>query len=162
MGRDIWTNLPRGVDSVRVRRLMSEIEMWLHEHPVNTHRRSRSALVVSGLWLWGDGLADAAPVAVQGWTAGDDPLFASFARQSAYPGAVHSGVVTIADWPGTPAWHRSEDRWLVPAVRDLKAGRLRTIELSAANRRLSISARGLRRFWRRARPWWETFGVGGA
>ncbi len=158
-GGDIWADLPRGPDSPRVRRVMSEIEMWLFDHAINDRRRARAAPVISGLWLWGGGLAETPSPEVRGWTAGDDPLFACFAPQSDYPGPAHSGVVTVDAWPGTALWSRAEDRWLVPAMRDLKAGRLRTIELSAARRRFSVSPRGLRRFWRRERPWWEAFGV---
>jgi hypothetical protein len=155
-GRDIWTHLPRGTDSRRVRRLMSEIEMWLFEHAVNEHRRARSTPIISGLWPWGEGRADVPPPAVHGWTAGDDPLFGAYPRESRYPGADRSGVVAVSDWPGTPAWRDVEDRWLMPALGDLRSGRLRSIDLSAGNLCYSLSAGALRRFWRRARPWWET------
>ncbi len=53
--RDIWDALPSGPDSGRVRRLMSEIEMWLFDHPVNRDRRSRGSS------------ADQRPVAVGRW-----------------------------------------------------------------------------------------------
>ena len=32
--------MPRGPDAVRVRRLMSEMEMWLFDHAVNESRRA--------------------------------------------------------------------------------------------------------------------------
>ena len=38
-----------------LRRLSTEIEMWLHEHPVNDARRRRGQTPVTGLWLWGGG-----------------------------------------------------------------------------------------------------------
>jgi hypothetical protein len=143
-----------------VRRLASEIEMWLFDHAVNRQRGELARPPISSLWLWGGGPGDAEAPAVRGWTAGDDPLFASFAPQSRYPGASSSGVVAVADWPGTPAWERAEELWLAPAVDDLKSGRLESIELSARRRCVRLRARTLRRFWRRARPWWETLADG--
>jgi hypothetical protein len=42
-----------------VRRLGAEIEMWLHDHPVNDARSRRGEVPVTGLWLWGGGRAPA-------------------------------------------------------------------------------------------------------
>ncbi len=155
-GHDLWAYLPRGDDAARLRRLTSEIEMWLFDHAVNRRRRERQQPDINALWLWGEGAADAAPPQLSGWTAGNDPLFGSFAPTSHYPGGSTSGVVTVPDWPGSPLWREAEERWLSPALADLRAGRLSSIELSARRTRLRLSARALRRFWRRARPWWET------
>lgn len=165
LSRDLWPSLPRGRDAARLRRLMSEIEMWLFEHEVNARRRSRGSPTISGLWLWGGGPIIESLPAVEGWTAGKDPMFNAFAPRSHYPGAaasgvVASGVVVIGDWPGTSAWSGAEERWLAPALADLAARRLSSIDLSLGDRSLTVSTRGLRRFWCRVRPWWEIFGVG--
>jgi len=154
-GHDIWPYLPRGEDAPRLARLATEIEMWLFDHAVNRRRRESQRPVVTGLWLWGQGAADAGPPPVRGWTAGDDPLFSSFARAAGYPGASTSGVVAVPDWPGTPLWSEVEERWLAPALSDLRAGRLQSIALSAQRRCVRLNARALLRFWRRPRPWWE-------
>jgi len=154
-GHDLWGYLPQGEDAARLRSLTSEIEMWLFDHPVNRRRHETQRPVINALWLWGGGAADAGPLAVNGWTAGEDPLFASLTPASRYPGAATSGVVAVPDWPGSPPWHDVEERWLAPAVADLRAGRLESIRLSARRRSMQLNARALRRFWRRARPWWE-------
>ncbi|MDT9702931.1 hypothetical protein, partial [Streptomyces sp. P17] len=36
-----------------MRRLGVELEMWLHEHPLNTGRERAGQLRVIGLWPWG-------------------------------------------------------------------------------------------------------------
>ena len=41
--------------SIALRRLGAEIEMWLHDHPINDTRRRRGELPVTSLWLWGAG-----------------------------------------------------------------------------------------------------------
>jgi len=58
---DVAGALPEGPGSGYLRRLGAEIEMWLHEHPVNQARLARRDLPVSTLWLWGnDSVATAA------------------------------------------------------------------------------------------------------
>jgi hypothetical protein len=170
LGGDVWAHQPRGEGSAGLRRVSSEIEMWLFDHAVNAARRARGLPVISALWLWGGGAGDTALPRVAGWTAGDDALFSTFDRQSQYPAAagpavaggaapLRSGVVVVSAWPGTAAWRESERRWLSPALDDLKAGRLNRIEISAASTSFSVSERALRRFWRRSAAWWEAFGV---
>ncbi len=164
LGKDVWAHQPRGADSAALRRLGTEIEMWLFGHAVNAARGARGVPVISALWLWGGGPGNAPVPCIEGRAAGDDALFSAIERQSQYPGAAgagppRSGVVVLADWPGTAAWRESEQRWLDPALCDLKAGGLQGIEISAAATSFSLNARSLRRFWRRTRPWWEAFGL---
>jgi hypothetical protein len=59
--------------------------------------------------------------------------------------------------PGGPGWQNAQSQWLEPAVAALKSGRLNQLLLSAANRRCTLTRAGLRRFWRRSRPWSEHF-----
>ncbi len=56
-GEDIRELLPGGRDGLQVRRLMNELQMLLHEHPVNEERTRRGLPVVNALWLWGFGTA---------------------------------------------------------------------------------------------------------
>jgi hypothetical protein len=136
---------------------------------VNTARRARGAAVITSLWLWGGGSLEAEFPVVQGWTAGEDPLFAAFERESRYPESARDegrtarpGVVVVAEAPGTAEWQSAEARFVIPAVADLKAKRLGAIELSQGARAFRLSASGLRRFWRRERPWWESFATSAA
>jgi hypothetical protein len=166
-GGDVFAALPRGADAPRLRRLQTEIEMWLFEHEVNAVRRARSATPISSLWLWGGGALDAPMPSVEGWAAGNDPLFAGVPRENRYPinqpgaavGPARPGVVVITDVPGSPAWQKTEECFVAPALADLRSRRLRRIELSAGERTFRLSARGLARFWRRPRPWWEMLGA---
>ena len=165
VGASVWEHLPRGPDSRRLVALSSEIEMWLFDSRINERRRLRSEPVVTGLWLWGGGRTDAAPPPVQGWSAGGDPLFAMLHRQGLYPGAERSGVsrsgvVVVTQWPGTAGWGDAERCWLEPAFADLEEARLEAVEISAARCSFRIGRRALYRFWRRSRPWWESFGLG--
>ncbi|MEP6885336.1 MAG: hypothetical protein ABJC66_11350 [Gammaproteobacteria bacterium] len=156
LAQHIEMYLPSGKDAPRLRRLMSEIEMWLFEHEVNRARIAAGMSALSSLWLWGAGPALTSLPQVTGWTAGDDVFFRCFAgrRDSAHTG---SGVVASTVEPGTDAWREFESRWLEGSLVDLRAGRIGRLDLSAGNRCLSLSRRDMWRFWRRGRPWWESF-----
>jgi hypothetical protein len=161
-GRHIEHHLPAGPAAPRLRQLMSEIEMWLFEHPVNRTRIENAGPVVSALWLWGCADVVSSLPAVDGWAAGDDPFFRAFgARPLTAPerGAweIGSGVAVIGAAPGAPEWGDIESRWLERSVADLRSGRIERLELSAADRKFIVSTRWRRRFWRRPRPWWEYF-----
>jgi hypothetical protein len=164
LGRRIENHLPIGAAAPRLRQLMSEIEMWLFEHPVNRLRLEDGAPAVNGLWLWGGGPALTSLPPVDGWTAGDDVFFKAFAaRADVHAGAgesANSGVAVIAAQPGSDAWRGVESRWLEPSWADLAAGRIARLDLSAGNRCVSLRARARWRFWRRPRPWWESVAAG--
>lgn len=73
----IYPHLPQGEDAATWRRWMSEMQMLLHDHPVNLDRESRDLAPVTGIWIaegGSKGRADALPavtiVAIAG-PAGD-------------------------------------------------------------------------------------------
>jgi len=49
--------LPTEPASRAWRQLLNEVQMLLHEHPVNRERTAAGELVVNGLWFWGGGEA---------------------------------------------------------------------------------------------------------
>jgi hypothetical protein len=121
---------------------------------------------VNGLWLWGGGPALESLPEVVGWTAGNDPLFNAFGLAASGVAAVPasgvaavpaSGVLVTDAEPGTTEWSDTE-QWLESSVADLRAGRIARLDVSAGNRCFGMGARGRFKFWRRSRPWWETFG----
>ena len=64
LGADPRAGMPGGQGSEPLRRLGSELEMWLHEHPVNRIRLGRRQLNANALWLWGGGATVAAGAGV--------------------------------------------------------------------------------------------------
>jgi hypothetical protein len=172
LDRHIESYLPQGADAPRLRRLMSEIEMWLFDHQVNRARMTHAQLPVNGLWLWGGGPTLRAMPRAEGWAAGTDPFFKLFARAAAGTDDVgaddagaddagaddtNAAVIVVAEAPGAPGWGQVESRWIRPALEQLRLRRLARLDLSAGDRCYRVSSRWSRRFWRRRRPWWESF-----
>lgn len=61
IGRDIDPLLPQGKDAMAFRAQLNELQMLLHDHPVNLAREARGAPAVNSLWLWGGGRAPSPP-----------------------------------------------------------------------------------------------------
>ena len=53
------TVMPSGADAGELRRLMTEWQMILHEHPVNEQRQRRGLPAINALWPWGGGVRTA-------------------------------------------------------------------------------------------------------
>jgi len=86
--------LPTGESAAGFRRLQSEIEMALHDHPVNVERQLRGLQPVNSLWLWGGGRAPELRADPHPRLFTDDPLLRGYWESVA--GAAGS-------WPGTIA-----------------------------------------------------------
>jgi hypothetical protein len=55
LGEDLAQHLPQGSEGRRWRVLLNEIQVLLHQHPLNAERRARGLAPINSLWLWGGG-----------------------------------------------------------------------------------------------------------
>jgi len=53
--KNINNFLPSGEDSVTWHKLFNEIQMLLHDHPLNKAREARGELTINSIWFWGGG-----------------------------------------------------------------------------------------------------------
>jgi hypothetical protein len=152
-GQHLENFLPTGLDAARVRRLMSELEMWLFDHALNRGRQARAQLPLSALWLWGGGAPLSAVPEARGGAAGGDVLF------DAYPASAGrlADIMLVHATPNAPEWLEMQARWLTPTVADLTRARIDQLEFAAGEKRFVLGTHWRRRFWRRTKPWWEYF-----
>ncbi len=64
-GANVFDHLPEdSAGNINWRRLQNELQMLLHDHPVNTAREARGELAINGIWFWGAGAFrdNAAPI----------------------------------------------------------------------------------------------------
>jgi hypothetical protein len=87
-------HLPASGDTDRYRKLVSEVEMSLHDHAVNQRRHAAGLQPINCLWFWGGGYA---PEQVA------EPLPPLFAEEPLIVGYWLSKGGTVADWPGDAA-----------------------------------------------------------
>lgn len=110
LGEDLAQHLPQGAEGRRWRVLLNEIQVLLHQHPLNAQRRARGLSPVNSLWLWGGGrLPDKGHGTLAG-VVSDDLLLRAL--------AAHAG---IAQQPrSTDAIARAGGGWLID-LQDLPA-----------------------------------------
>jgi hypothetical protein len=86
------TYLPVGEAGATCRRLVSEIEMALHEHVVNREREAGGRRPVNSLWVWGGGSTPAPQALPLPPLYADDPLLRGYWQAATGIGAA---------WPGS-------------------------------------------------------------
>jgi hypothetical protein len=183
LGEDPSAGLPQGADAAMLKRLASEIELWLHEHPLNMERQRRGDAPVTALWLWGGSppseTAHATSKAAASlprllgrdtyvealWQLGargdaDTPALGPIAWQDvAATLAAPAGAVLlqpICEPPGLqPMLQQLERHWWGAARAALRARLVQALHLVTGERVHSLAWWDLARFWRARRAWWE-------
>src|SRR5690606_6966891 len=173
VGSDVAGALPSGAEAARWRRALTEVQMLLHEHPVNQRREARGELAVNSVWLWGGGRRPPVPGLHFTHVAGDSVL--------AHALAVRAGAETLPEADAlaggdghlliafeTPSTRYGEDdrwrgvlgererHWFAPALERLRARTLEELAIVAIHplgcSRFEVRPSDLMKFWRTRRP----------
>jgi hypothetical protein len=166
-GRSLRDTMPTGRDGAATRSLMNEIQMLLHEHPVNEARAAGGRAGINSLWLWGfGGTAEARLGSLPGLHT-DDAWLQGLWRihgASASPLCENAaaGMDTASDdiiaWTRVPefdldeALARAETQLFEPAKAGLEDGSLQQVVMRLGDRTIHVDRRARFRFWRRPRP----------
>lgn len=168
IGRNLRELLPGGRDAARVRALVNELQMLLHEHPVNERRALRGAPAVNSLWLWGFGAAVEPRAQAQGALLTDDAWLAGLWR-------LHGGEVGSPDELGAHLRRRTtvlrvalapasgdecprnqlavvDQSLLAPARGALIDGSVQRLSLHTGRTAFEVPRHARWRLWRRPRP----------
>lgn len=173
--RDVKPYQPQDEDALHWRRLSNEIQMLLHEHPVNQSREARGLLAINSLWLWGAGCSGSLDAKLD-VIGGDESVCSPFAHASGVP------YVTLVEemlrgnrnrglWAETSvstAWQRGDlyawrdaiqwvERELAqPLWQAIRQGRLQTLTLDVLSgsetRRFVLDRSASWKLWRRPVP----------
>ncbi|WP_158884831.1 phosphoglycerate mutase [Rhodanobacter sp. L36] len=82
MGEDLSQHLPQGEDGRRWRLLLNDIQIALHQHPLNAHRRAQGLPPINSLWLWGGGRMPALLTSHLSGVISDDLLLNALAQHA--------------------------------------------------------------------------------
>jgi hypothetical protein len=176
MGESVAEGMRGGTGAPALRRLGAEIEMWLHDHPLNDARKDRGEPPATGLWLWGGGPVAAGALAVPAASAditfGTDaylrglsvhigsnmlPVPTQLTDIFSYPRAQRAVlVIEIAPmlhsktmWTFFDALMQIDRSFITPAVEALNDGKFEQLVIVANDHELSYRARGRFKLWRR-------------
>jgi len=177
-GGAIEAHLPHGPEAMRWQAIANELQMLLHDHPVNVAREARGELPVNSVWLWGAGRLRPLSARPFQSVAATDPLARGLAQASgaetrelaenaqAWLAQAHNagiGLIVVdalaapSQYGQADAWREAlshlELDWFVPLLAALKQGRLGMLTLHLLGReralQVEVTRSDLRRFWRR-------------
>lgn len=180
LGSSVADLLPKGTGAAALLALGAEIEMWLHEHPLNARRARERLPPISTLWLWGGGAPLDAAVGAPRCARAPHAAAAIFSDDEYVRGLSHlcgvraapapSGIDSVASdaaprlvvalelFCAGAGLHSAHDRlaafereWVLPALGLLRRGELSRLTIIANDRRVSTIARDRLKIWRRPR-----------
>ena len=155
--------LPKGADAGRLRRLITELQMVLHDHRVNDLRAARGLPSANAVWIWGNGrISSNVQSAKSAFVVGARPFVRGLRVLHALDGADSANAESLVEKSSTQEMvvgvietadmNQLESQWLTPLVAALKQGRFETLELIIDEWQITLSRSQLRRFWRRDQP----------
>jgi hypothetical protein len=159
-GTAIGDKLPTGKDALRFRTLLNEVQMLLHEHPVNTERETRGVSVVNSVWLWGGGELEAHPVRPFSVVLAEDPLARGLALAAGIPAKTafsslpeQGKALVVIDAQRSANLERD---WFAPLLAALEEGRMGMLSLFLGGEGSLLEVEtvrsDLRYFWRSKKP----------
>jgi len=181
LGLDANSLLSEGQDALMWHGRLNEVQMLLHDHPVNLEREEQGKQPVNSIWPWGGGgvrkslnspfdAVWAQPPFMRGLALAAGVASSSLPDSltewlNAIPGnGAHlvalDGLSASAASGDADAWRAAllqmEASWFVPLLDAVKAGRMATVHLHIAGagqlRQFTISRDCLWKFWRRRKP----------
>jgi hypothetical protein len=174
-GRNLANWMPEGNGEQEWRKLLNEVQMVWHRHPVNTAREARAAMKVNSLWIWG----------CSSGSMPNFPAIISFTKAYRFSGRMEAygqffpenelestaeeimahppdhGLVFLdnliapalaGDWGKWLSIYQGlEDEWFAPLLEEIRQGHVSRVSLNLSNDtslKTFISDRAsLRKFW---------------
>lgn len=168
--QDVGRMSPQGEDAPRWRSRLNEIQMLLHDHPVNVARVEAGKLPVNSVWLWGGGAIDTlnsdldvvysdfplACVAAENnavsCTALPEQIDATLCEGKNTLFVLTDQILSIQQqdvYAWLAALNAFDRRFLVPILTLLKTGKLSQLQVESDNCRLILNKRDMGKWWRR-------------
>jgi hypothetical protein len=152
--------MPQGRDAAELRRLMTELQMLLHEHPVNVVRQRRGLPEINAVWFHGSGAIGEPQRYALPQAFGDDLYLRGIYR-------LNDAAVTAAPVDAQALLARLDSRavavvaaddvdvleaaWIAPLMRALAAGVIGQLEIVIDRWNVKVARHALLKFWRGTR-----------
>jgi hypothetical protein len=163
MGRDVGKHMPQGKDGMKFQALLNEVQMLLHDHPLNRAREEKGLLAMNSLWLYGGGSFKEINQSAQ------KPAFKLFANDSLSMGLAEWSGISIGlvkDYASLKLAcdavivmannSNLESDWFAPMLKSLKQKELETLrchfDVHGMTFTLHINPRDTWKFWRKLKP----------
>jgi hypothetical protein len=151
--------MPTGDESGAYHTLRSEVEMALHEHPINVRRESEGLPPVNSLWLWGGGFAPLQNTEPHPPLFADDYLLMGYWQSKTgvaerWPGSIAACLdAAVAGFVAVPNAVADDPDWLQTCLEELRqamnSGRISQLTLILADGYIvNVQRADSWKFWR--------------
>lgn len=172
--------LPYGASACEWRKLFNEVQMLLHEQPLNLAREARGEPAINGVWFWGGGVMPKSFHSAYTHVCGNNVLAQALALMSgvrysplppeatllprASPSDKYLVVLDMlqgnASYSDAYGWRESlkelEKNWFEPLFAMAKQGKFQQLKLSVLGKNghkdFTIRPGDTKKFWRMAKP----------
>ena len=163
--------LPSGRDGAQWKRVITEVQMLLHSHPVNAAREAEGKPPANAVWPWGGGrMPGGSHPPRYGIAFADDLLVRGLARATGAPvhalpsdaravllsAATTDDVLVVLRFANASAMEAFERQWIAPLQAALASSQISELSLHVCGDGGVIARRitraHLHRWWRRRRP----------
>lgn len=166
-GRDIGPLMPSGTEASYWRSVINEIQMLLHESPVNLGREAAGKAPANSVWLWGGGIMPNRASAMFDQIWSDQPLVLGLARASGHEArpVPRNANDWLQELPETGAClvdlgvcdlAGAEKSWFQPLRPLLQARTISTLHVHCCQgsevRSFSLNSIDLWKVWRKNKP----------
>jgi hypothetical protein len=158
LGESLYDAMPAGDDARMWNRLLNEIQMTWHAHPVNDAREARGEATVNSLWLHGGGAWAPLPSTAYSAIHGDAPELRGAAAASGIlsaPAAGAPGDGALVVWPDAYDARLANDRQTWIAALHSVDARLATLARTCDLDIVLTGQRRARRFQVRSADRWK-------
>jgi hypothetical protein len=159
VGRDIRGFLPAGAAAEHWRGVFNEIQMLLHEHPVNRAREETDILPVNSLWFSGSGTMPSSVHPPSNTVVADDPLTKGLALRAGRTIFPLAGDLELPDEDVVLVLGGGRDnlvQWLSHIMAGLRSRNIRRLDMNlfVHDRHAHVALRSgdLWKFWRKPQP----------
>jgi len=155
-GRHVLEFMPRGPGCARLNALITEIQMLLHDHPINLRRAEEGLLAINSVWPWGWTRQPAMSTSpgLQARLLSTDVYTKGLEQLATAPAAADADeLAVVASMPGEDSgdfFARLEREWAASLFEDLRRGRISGAKIAVTDGDcVTISRLDLLKFWRR-------------
>ncbi len=150
--------MPQGTHGADLRRLMTETQMLLHEHPVNEHRARQGIATLNALWPWGSAPMTLVEQPTMQRVLGNHPWLLGLCEHlhvSCWPLPPDAQALLSVDADEVllllpdEALAQLDNKWLQPVQAALRRGDIRQLDIHLDHWRITLQ--GGR--WRKLRHW---------
>ncbi len=165
LARNVHEFLAQGVDASRWLALLNEVQMLLHEHPVNVAREAAGELALNSVWFSGGGCLPSRPALAHELSSlmADKVFYQGWAQLSGLPfsALVANFTALLLESPRhlrvhLPCNDTLDSDWFAPLLLALQRQKISQLQLNLGfyeqTLSLTVRPRDLYKFWCRSRP----------